>query len=202
MSWREVLGTVEPIDNPYTQKPQNTHKCQESSNSADIANSAEGDSILLETLSTACAGLSISPIEVRDALAPEDIKDWRKSHFNNDTLAAFARSLIQRREMNQGKVPAHFTEQATCKKCGPIWLWFDGVVSNCPWCINRIADRPIHRPHTVCCCDCIHFEYTAHPHLGHCTKGKQEAIVGLWDTDHRHCNKYMPQIDQPGDNHE
>jgi len=41
---------------------------------------------LLETLADACRGLDITPVEVKEALAPEDIEDWRKDAVSNDTL--------------------------------------------------------------------------------------------------------------------
>ncbi len=34
--------------------------------------------------------------------------------------------------MYQGKRPDHYTEQATCKHCRPIWLWVSGEVLGCP----------------------------------------------------------------------
>lgn len=156
MSWRETLGVTPSTVNPYTHNTHNTQKPPEPGNCADIADSAyrdsdEESSKLLETLADACWGLSITPVEVRDALAPEDIEDWRNGDITGDTLAAFARSLVQRREMDQGKRPAHYTEQATCKHCGPIWSWFSGEVLGCPWCWNRAADKPIPRPHAVYC---------------------------------------------------
>jgi len=88
-------------------------------------------------------------VEVREALAPEDIEDWQNGNIRSDTLAAFARSLVQRREMDQDKHPVHYTEHATCLHCGPIWSWFSGEVLGCPWCWNRVADKPIPRPHPV-----------------------------------------------------
>jgi len=51
---------------------------------------------LLETLADACRGLDITPVEVKAELAPEDIEEWRNGAIGNDTLAAFARSLVQR----------------------------------------------------------------------------------------------------------
>ena len=146
MSWREVLGAVNLAGTPYPHNPHNPHNSPDLGNSANIADSAESDSKLLETLSSACRCLSITPAEVRDALAPDDIEDWHKGDISTETLAAFARSLVQRRGMEQGVVPAHYTERATCKHCGPVWLWFAGEVSGCPWCWNRAADRPIPVP--------------------------------------------------------
>ena len=103
-------------------------------------------STLDETLATACRDLSITPVEVYNALAQQDIDDWRKGDISTETLTAFACSLMQRREIEQGKVPTHFTEHATCKQCGPVWLWFSGEVLGCPWCWNRAAGLPIPRP--------------------------------------------------------
>ena len=45
----------------------------------------------------------------------------------------------------------------------------------------------------VACGDCLHFERIGHPHLGHCTKGEPEDVAGLWDTDRRYCDRYLPK---------
>ncbi|MEA3275951.1 MAG: hypothetical protein U9Q81_11795 [Pseudomonadota bacterium] len=198
MSWRKTLGVTNSTETPYTHNSQNAQKSPEERDCADIADSAyrsseEKNSKLPEALADACRGLSISPVEVRKALAPEDIEDWRNGDISSDTLAAFARSLVQRREMDQGKRPAHYTEHAICRHCGPIWLWVSGEVLGCPWCWNRAADRPIPRPRSVHCGDCIHFKRIDHPHLGHCAKGEPEAIAGLWDSDRRYCERYLPK---------
>ena len=139
---------------------------------------------------------STSPAEVKEALAAEHIEDWLKGAVSADTLAASARSLEQRHEMDQGKRPDHYAEQASCKHCGPVWLWFSGEVLGCPWCWNRAAEKPIPRPCSVRCGDCIHFERIAHPHLGHCAKSEPEAIAGLWDTDRRYCERFLPRLPQ------
>jgi hypothetical protein len=203
MSWRETLGVIPSTESPYTHNSHNAQKPPEPSICADIADSAhkdsEEDSKLLEALADACRELDITPAEVKDALAPEDIEGWRNGEILGDTLSAFARSLVQRREMDQGKRPAHYTERATCKHCGPIWLWFSGEVLGCPWCWNRAADKPIPRPCSVQCGDCIHFERIDHPHLGHCAKGEPEAVAGLWDTDRRGCARWLPLEQNHGD---
>ncbi len=156
--------------------------------------SLENVSCLEEPLATACLGQSITSLEVRKALEPEDIKYLQNGEISNATLAAFTRSLVQRREMDQGKRPDHYNEHPTCQHCGPIWLWFSGKVAGCPWCWNRVADKPIPRPCSVRCGACNHFERVDHPHLGHCTKGESEAIAGLWDADHRGCSRYLPLL--------
>jgi len=215
MSWRDTLGVNPSTRTPHTHNSQNTQKPTETGspaplpaglgihpipgdNCADSADSAyrgseQEISKLLETLADACKGLDITPAEIKEALAPEDIDDWREGTISADTLAAFARSLVQRQKMDQGKRPEHYTEQATCKHCGPIWLWFSGEVLGCPWCWNRVADKPIPRPCSVYCGDCIHFERIDHPHLGHCAKGEPESIAGLWDTDWRYCERFLPK---------
>jgi hypothetical protein len=146
MSWREVLKVTDAAPDAVTQNPHNAQKPLKPDISADIADSAQQDSKLMEVLATACRGLSITPMEVYEALAPEDLDDWHEGAISLGNLAAFARSLIQRREMDKGQVPEHYTERATCKQCGPVWLWFGGEVLGCPWCWNRIANRPLPRP--------------------------------------------------------
>lgn len=153
---------------------------------------ADEEATLTEALTNATAKLPITVAEVRDAMSPEDIEDWHHGNISIDTLSAFARCLVQRWEMNQGKVPQNFTEHAICEQCGPIWSWFAGKVLGCPWCWNRVADRPIPRPTSVQCGDCTRFQRIDHPHLGHCAKGQPEAIAGLWDTDQRYCESYLP----------
>lgn len=198
MSWRQTLGIAEPAKPTYAQNPHNAQKATKPHHSADIADSAlrnaeDTDSRLLEALAHACRALPLSAMEIRDKLTPEDIEDWRNGEITGRTLAAFARALVQRREMDRGNRPTHYTERASCAQCGPIWLWFAGEVLACPWCLNRVADHPIPRPDAVHCCHCIHFGRIDHPHLGHCAKGQPEAVAGLWDTDERHCKRYLPR---------
>ena len=54
--------------------------------------------------------------------------------------------------------------------------------------------------HPITCGGCIHFERIIepfrHPHLGHCEKGEPEAIAGLWDTDQRYCERFLPRPQQ------
>jgi hypothetical protein len=137
MSWREILGVTPSTETLCAHNSQNAQKPTEQGICADSAVSAyrgseQEISKLLEALADACRGLDITPGEVKKALATEDIDDWRKGVVSTDTLAVFACSLVQRREMHLGKRPEHYTEQATCKHCGPIWLWFSGEVPGCP----------------------------------------------------------------------
>jgi len=193
MSWRDIIDPDKTTKDTTPHNSQNTHKPDNKSNSAYIADCAEVNSKLLEALATACDGLTITPKEVKDSLATEDVKAWRNGEISINSLTAFAQALEQHRAMNQGKRPASFTHHATCKHCGPIWLWFSGDVLGCPWCWNRVSNRPIPRPCDVYCSNCKHFKRTDSPHLGHCTKGEPEAIAGLWDTEQRHCKWYLPK---------
>ncbi|MCP5137866.1 MAG: hypothetical protein H6981_13830 [Gammaproteobacteria bacterium] len=56
--------------------------------------------------------------------------------------------------------------------------------------------EPVTLNHPNTCGDCSHFERIDHPHLGHCAKGEPEAIAGLWDTDRRYCEHFLPKPQQ------
>ena len=195
MSLRDILDAEHSTKQPCAHNPHNPNnkkKTTEVDNCADCADCAEGDSKLLETLASATRGLSITPAEVRDALAPEDILDWNNGDFNPETLRTFAKALEQQNIMERGEVPTHYTYRATCTSCGPVWLWFAGKVDGCPWCWNKAANKPIPRPVSVRCGDCQHFERTDRPHLGQCRKGEPAALAGLWDSDQRDCSLFIP----------
>ena len=194
MSWREALGTAAPPLSS-TQSTQYSQKLEQHHLSADCADTAqeENKSRLLEMLSNACKGLKINAVEVLEELSQEDIEAWEQGEVSVEALSAFAASLVDRRMMNQGKRPAHFTEKAECSQCGPIYLWSSETVHGCPWCHNRAEGLPIPRPGSIRCGHCIYFERVDyHPHLGHCAKGEPEAIAGLWDSDRRYCLLYVP----------
>jgi len=195
VSWRTSIEAAIPIRNPDTHDSQ---KSIEEVNCADIAGSAdkhseEESSKLLEILADACRGLAITPTEVKAALAPEDIEDWRKGLLKGENFTAFAQALVEQRQREGGERPDYYTFAATCKLCGPIWLWYAANLPGCPWCHNRGTGKPIPRPCNVCCGDCVHFNrHATHPHLGHCAQGEPETIVGNWDTDRRYCERFLP----------
>jgi len=56
--------------------------------------------------------------------------------------------------------------------------------------------EPVTLNHPNICGECVHFERIDHPHLGHCAKGEPEAIAGLWDTDRRYCERFLPRPQQ------
>jgi hypothetical protein len=202
MSWRETLGVTQsaPHPEPYAHNSHNSQKPAEISQSAGFADCAdfavrdieESDSQMLEALADACRGLAITPGEVREALGPEGAGDWQAGALTTSALAVFARLVSYRKEMDQGIRPSDFSKAATCAGCGPVWLRHEGEVLGCPWCWNRVADRPIPRPVAVRCRDCVHFKRADHPHLGHCIKGLPEPVAGLWDLDFRNCERFLP----------
>lgn len=197
MSWRETLGVVLRTPEPATQNAHNTQKSTVRGNCANCAHSAhdisEQHSQLMEALAQAGVVLQITPEVVCAALDDGDIEDWRSGQISNELLVALARVVVERRLMDQGKRPSYYTARAMCRQCGPIWFWRPATVDGCPWCWNRVNGAPIPRPTMVHCGDCIHFRRVHdHPHLGHCDMGQPEAPAGLWDTDVRRCDRYMP----------
>ena len=127
-------------------------------------------------------------------------EDWPEVRDDTDVLEALAHAVVTRRQREQGERPPHWTETCECAGCGPVFLWAGSPtrVLGCPWCFNRVEERPIPRPVAVTCGTCQHFERIDHPHLGHCAKGEPEAIAGLWDTDRRGCARWSPSQQNQG----
>ena len=150
MNWRSILRGAKS-DSPE-QNSQNSQKTTSTVISANSANIAEPDpddirKQLLDAIEPACRGRELTAEEVVDKLSSDDISDWRNGRINNQTLATFARSLIELRAMETGQPPAHYIAVGYCEQCGPIWSWHGGRVSACPWCRNRLEGRPIPRPY-------------------------------------------------------
>ena len=108
--------------------------------------SSEYKDKLLGILAEACKELTIQPIQVYEALSKDDIEDWKDDDLSAEILRVFARSLVQQQQMARGERPGHYTEQAICQHCGPVWLWTSGEVLGCPWCLNRVEGKSIPRP--------------------------------------------------------
>lgn len=150
MSLRDVLlslsGTAVPLAHPGegTENLHIFHGSTHGSLGSLIHKGAKRQ--LDEELSNICEGIPLTVSELRNELSPEDVEYWLQGEVSAANMSAFARSLVQRREMEKGLVPAHYTERASCAQCGEVWLWFSGEVLGCPWCWNRIRGRPIPRP--------------------------------------------------------
>ena len=58
--------------------------------------------------------------------------------------------------------------------------------------LTRYRGAPVEtfKPHTVTCETCQHFTRGNHAHLGGCAAGVKGALLGLWDTHLRGCDKY------------
>ena len=127
-------------------------------------------------------------------------EDWPELRDDPTVLQALANAVITRRQRERGECPPHWTEHCDCAGCGPVFLWpgSPARVLGCPWCFNRVEERPIPRPVDVTCGACQHFERIDHPHLGHCATGEPEAIAGLWDTDRRGCARWLPSEQNQG----
>lgn len=155
----------------------------------------EANSAIEQALAVAVAGLFVTSDELRAELSGDDIAAWHAAEIGSDNLRAFAQAMQVGRDRRVGRIPEGYEEIATCKRCGPVWLFTDGTVPSCPWCINRMAGWPIPRPDTVTCIDCRHFERTAHPHLGRCAAGVKPYNPSgrWWDTDRHSCGRWLPK---------
>ena len=133
-------------------------------------------------------GLSIAELEEAAG------EDWAEVRDDPAVLEALAHAVVTRRQRELGECPPHWTERCECAGCGLVFLWpgSPARVLGCPWCFNRAEGHPIPGAVTVTCCTCRHFRRIDHPHLGHCAVGQPEAIAGLWDTDRRGCDRWLP----------
>lgn len=143
MSWRDILGwaTDTQAQNPHYSQNTTKHDV-----SADCANTALQDRNFTRSLTDACKIVELSPLQLHQALSPEDVDDWIAGRFDDAALAALAMIVSENRQIDQGIVPEAFTQIAVCEGCGPVWLRVAGHVHGCPWCWNRAAGRPVPRP--------------------------------------------------------
>lgn len=146
MSWRDILSVPSLNETTTTQNSQNPHNTHVQDNNAYCANFTQGELTLFNALYTICQNLPITAAELYEALSQQDVNDWLENKLCVDELIVFANSLIQHRLMNKGIRPSHYKHQATCKQCGPIWLWISEEVLGCPWCWNKATDKPIPCP--------------------------------------------------------
>ena len=113
MSWREMLGVANDANTAITHNPQNTQKPRGKRGYAEIAYSAlepseSADSRRLEALSHACAGLDLTPGELREALTPEELDGYLRGEVSECAIADFASALVTSRQLERGTRPEHF----------------------------------------------------------------------------------------------
>jgi hypothetical protein len=102
-------------------------------------------------------------VDLRAAAHPDE---WAEINDKPEVLEVFARSLLERRQIEAGVVPERFTKLARCSGCGAVmvpatWpterrqtrlgeyaaveIWDEAV--SCPWCRLRIQGKPYPRVH-------------------------------------------------------
>ena len=86
----------------------------------------------------------------RHGLTLADLKeaagtDWCEVEADPFMLETLAHAVETRRMRELGIVPAHYTAATTCARCGlvPIFPGAPERVTGCPWCIVRVAGRPV-----------------------------------------------------------
>lgn len=63
------------------------------------------------------------------------------------------------------------------------------------YCLELASELPAPvAVRAVQCGECIHFQRTRHPNLGHCAQGQPEAVAGLVDSDLRRCETFSPLV--------
>jgi len=62
----------------------------------------------------------ITAEEIYDALDASDRDDWRRGKIPARTLRAFAEARAERSQIERGKVPTGWDQQAQCNRCGPV----------------------------------------------------------------------------------
>lgn len=110
----------------------------------------------------------------------------------DNVLCAYLKALQATADREAGRLPESYCHTATCRGCGPVWLFVSGTVVGCPWCWNRVRGLHIPRPITKTCGTCRHFQRKNHPHLGACALGVPGAPAGHWDSDTTGCGRWMP----------
>ncbi len=103
-----------------------------------------------ELSAEACVSLKgyITPAALLSKLAPEDLADLEAMPTDQAVrfLRAFATATVWTDMRRQGIAPPGWDQPATCKRCGPVYLWTSIDVAGCPWCWNRLRGFKIPRP--------------------------------------------------------
>ena len=72
-------------------------------------------------------------------------QDWEEISTDPAKLKAFAELVMIEDMRRQGIVPDHYTATTNCRGCGPVPI-FEGCgpkADCCPWCFNRMSERPM-----------------------------------------------------------
>lgn len=81
--------------------------------------------------------------ELKEVAGP----DWLECERDPALLEALASAVQTRRMREKGIVPPSYTAVTVCAGCGHVPI-FEGVaerVEGCPWCLNRVAGKPVPR---------------------------------------------------------
>ena len=89
-------------------------------------------------------------VAARYSLTVDDLRalagpDWPEVERDPALLETLAHAVSVRRMREAGTVPAHYTATTTCAGCGHVPI-FEGAperVLACPWCLNRLAGKPV-----------------------------------------------------------
>ena len=90
------------------------------------------DLILALRLKRFCEGLFVGPAEVLSTISDDPERSW-------DHVQVVALGMHQGRQMDHGIVPAGWTAESKCKRCGPAPVPPDdagGSIVWCPWCFH------------------------------------------------------------------
>lgn len=110
---------------------------------------------LTPELRQALAAHKLEVIAALHGLTLDDLRgisgpDWPECERDPAVLDALARSVQTRRMRERGIVPPHYTVLTFCRGCNAVVSIYPGVaemVESCPWCFNRVAGRPVPKPH-------------------------------------------------------
>lgn len=96
-------------------------------------------------IEAAVLGTGWSVEQLTEALSPADRADIEAGRIGMQSLRAFINATDQRKRMERGEVPTHYTATTVCARCGPVPVYpgLPEQVRSCPWCFNRLAGRPM-----------------------------------------------------------
>ncbi len=71
--------------------------------------------------------------------------NWSYLEAHPEALAIHAKLYDESRQIAKGQIPEEFTSKVICIHCGEVWMPPNSLNprNGCPWCFNRLAERPI-----------------------------------------------------------